>query len=620
MKNTAAVIALLAVGSAASAQNLAYTGTLTGAGTVACIDSTLPRGCLTVPTNGAAVIGFSTYGVWSGTVVAEGTTANPDGGERAFKDLATLGDGSLNTVVEAIGAGMAGNSITVALTGVADQTPDVTLSETSAGAVTITYDSGAATVAMVETAIATSRFIRVKTTGTGATVLTMAAADFAATALAGGGPRWDALDMVKVVTGAMSKQASTTAAGTYLVTVSGHKTVRIRFSAYTSGALGLAAWTSGEEYVPIYSQDASGNLSVALASGSVIDVTKWGGTAVAGGTGVDTAGAPRVSLATNVALPAGTNLLGKVGIDQTTPGTTNLVQITDGAGAVNTIVDSSALPSGAATSALQGGGLPAALDGSGYLKTHEQGTAAVSAASLPLPTGAATSALQGGGLPAALDGSGYLKTHEQGTALVGDGAGAFNVIVDSGTTAVTQATAASLNAQVVGATAHDAALSDKPVAIGAYAEADGASIQVVSAEGNISYLKATLGGELLTSDTGHGHPNRIHCYLNTTATTSTLITGCGAPTQGGFSIYITDVMMSSSAASTTAANELLQIQSGTGGSCGTPTVIRAAMNAANDGFEKSYKTPTKVAANAEICILSAMAGTKTVEINGFLAQ
>lgn len=36
------------------------------------------------------------------------------------------------------------------------------------------------------------------------------------------------------------------------------------------------------------------------------------------------------------------------------------------------------------------GQLPTALDGSGFLKTHEQGTAAISAASLPLPTGAAT--------------------------------------------------------------------------------------------------------------------------------------------------------------------------------------------------------------------------------------
>ena len=41
-------------------------------------------------------------------------------------------------------------------------------------------------------------------------------------------------------------------------------------------------------------------------------------------------------------LPAGTNLLGKVGIDQTTPGTTNAVQVTNTAliGAGNPTVDS----------------------------------------------------------------------------------------------------------------------------------------------------------------------------------------------------------------------------------------------------------------------------------------
>jgi hypothetical protein len=43
------------------------------------------------------------------------------------------------------------------------------------------------------------------------------------------------------------------------------------------------------------------------------------------GSGVTGTGVQRVVLATDVALPAGANLLGKVGIDQTTSGTTNLV-------------------------------------------------------------------------------------------------------------------------------------------------------------------------------------------------------------------------------------------------------------------------------------------------------
>lgn len=53
---------------------------------------------------------------------------------------------------------------------------------------------------------------------------------------------------------------------------------------------------------------------------------------VAGGSGVTGATVQRVVLATDVALPAGTNLLGKTGIDQTTPGSTNGVQTKQYAG------------------------------------------------------------------------------------------------------------------------------------------------------------------------------------------------------------------------------------------------------------------------------------------------
>lgn len=55
---------------------------------------------------------------------------------------------------------------------------------------------------------------------------------------------------------------------------------------------------------------------------------------IAGGTGVTGANVPRVSLATDVALPAGTNLMGKVGIDQTTPGTTDKVSLISGQNAI----------------------------------------------------------------------------------------------------------------------------------------------------------------------------------------------------------------------------------------------------------------------------------------------
>ena len=72
----------------------------------------------------------------------------------------------------------------------------------------------------------------------------------------------------------------------------------------------------------ITSADVTVGSGVSLGSGfggggggggtSEVDVTKLGGTAIATGTGVDGAGVQRISLATNVALPAGTNALGTV--------------------------------------------------------------------------------------------------------------------------------------------------------------------------------------------------------------------------------------------------------------------------------------------------------------------
>jgi hypothetical protein len=127
-------------------------------------------------------------------------------------------------------------------------------------------------------------------------------------------------------------------------------------------------------------RDAAGNergANVTAGNALSTDLTSVGGTAAAAGNGATTAGTQRVTLSndgtgviatvgavttvasvTSVgaitnALPVGANVIGKVSIDQATPGTTNLVQVTDGAGALNVIVDSSALPSGAATSAAQ---------------------------------------------------------------------------------------------------------------------------------------------------------------------------------------------------------------------------------------------------------------------------
>jgi hypothetical protein len=150
---------------------------------------------------------------------------------------------------------------------------------------------------------------------------------------------------------------------------------------------------------------------------------------------------------------------------------------------LNVIVDSSALPTGAAT----------------LVEQQTQTTALQLIDNLPVAQ-ASTTASQNGALvqgavttgaptyttaqtnPLSLTTAGLLRVDGSGvtnpisgtvtanagtgTFTVGDGAGALNVIVDSGTTAVTQATASSLNAEVQGDAASGAAKSGNPVQIG----------------------------------------------------------------------------------------------------------------------------------------------------------
>ena len=118
------------------------------------------------------------------TLNSNSVTFAPVTGVKAFKNLATLGDGKLDTVVQAKSVGTAGNVIQVAL--VQDGTTPTTMVE-AGNTVTFHFKNAdaACTVASVEALIAGSTLIEIKTPGTGATVLITATA-FALTNLAGG--------------------------------------------------------------------------------------------------------------------------------------------------------------------------------------------------------------------------------------------------------------------------------------------------------------------------------------------------------------------------------------------------------------------------------------------------
>lgn len=75
-------------------------------------------------------------------------------------------------------------------------------------------------------------------------------------------------------------------------------------------------------------QPVSGTVTVTQGTGTNLHAVLDAGSAIAGKVGIDqTTPGTTNGVQVNAALPAGTNLLGKVGIDQTTPGTTNGVQI-----------------------------------------------------------------------------------------------------------------------------------------------------------------------------------------------------------------------------------------------------------------------------------------------------
>lgn len=116
------------------------------------------------------------------------------------------------------------------------------------------------------------------------------------------------------------------------------------------------------------------------------------------------------------------------------------------------------------------------------------------------------------------------------------------------------------------------------------------------------------------------HPNRIHCVVPvSTATTIQAVGGqCAAP-GAGLSIYITDVYFSASAAGI-AADAFPTIKSGTGGTCGSGTaVVWQALTAAATQSVDNRTIPIKITANNELCWITTTAGSKALQVSGFIA-
>jgi hypothetical protein len=122
------------------------------------------------------------------------------------------------------------------------------------------------------------------------------------------------LDAASIVTATGALPSNTTRA--WLVDAAGMTKIRLNATAWTSGTANITVTPVYHQFVPWTHVD--GTISANLNAGANI----------VGKVGIDqTTPGTTNGVQVNAALPAGANVVGKVGIDQTTPGTTNGVQV-----------------------------------------------------------------------------------------------------------------------------------------------------------------------------------------------------------------------------------------------------------------------------------------------------
>ena len=126
-----------------------------------------------------------------------------------------------------------------------------------------------------------------------------------------------------------------------------------------------------------------------------------------------------------------------------------------------------------------------------------------------------------------------------------------------------------------------------------------------------------LSGLAFSQTTITGRKDGYNC-VQTVSTATTLTSFCAAvsPTMAR---YITDIEFGSSAAGSTAADSFPTLKVGTGTNCGSNTaVIWQHMTAANTTVVANLSTPIKVPAGYDVCFIMSTAGSKTVQIQGWV--
>lgn len=293
------------------------------------------------------------------------------------------------------------------------------------------------------------------------------------------------------------------------------------------------------------------------------------------------------------------------------------LSIDDGGNVISVDWNGTAPPIGAGTeaAALR---VTLATDSTGVVSVDDNGgTLTVDNAAL---------SVTGGGVEAtalrvtlASDSTGVLSVDDNGGALTVDGtvtaeqATAANLnatVVGTGTFAVQNTAQASTNTQeMVGDVAHDAAAAGNPVLVCGVAQNndDTAPPNRVSAESDATRLATDLDGSLHVRT----HGPQIWSYHENSSSALTDTQVHAAPA-AGLSLYVTDIIVSTGAA--TALNFFLEEGAST---VFGPIYLEAV---AGRGFCHRFVTPKKITAATALTITTSAAIAHAIDITGFVAQ
>lgn len=140
--------------------------------------------------------------------------------------------------------------------------------------------------------------------------------------------------------------------------------------------------------------------------------------------------------------------------------------------------------------------------------------------------------------------------------------------------------------------------------------------EIVSADLDYSpVIVDRYGVQLVRND----HPNR---WSASAFSTAIVLTEIKAAPAAGFSIYITDISYYNSIASTAVADAQPNLKYGTGANCvtGTTRIWSCFQSAVFTGCEAHLLTPIKIPAANALCFISTGAGTRLVNLGGFIAR